>query len=113
MLNWSRSFNNLLNPVCRKRQCMRDWEDLRGSPHTLVDSNSNTVKEEELRASSSARGPPDPTRDNPKSPNPSGRRSKREEKGKQLVPSAYLKIDNPFDLNEDEEEEFGDQLFPQ
>jgi hypothetical protein len=71
---------------------MRDWEDLRGPPHTPVDSNSNAAKEEEPRASSSAGGPPDPTRDNPKSPNPSGRRSKREEKGKQPVPSAYLKM---------------------
>lgn len=59
--------------------------------------------------------PSDTAEDNPKSPNPPDRERGTKDKGKKAatVPPSYSRQDDPFAPEEDENEEPGDQLFPQ
>jgi hypothetical protein len=87
---------------------------LESGPHRAPSgSNSNATNEKDPQGSSSAGRRPDPTTDKPRSPNPQGKRSTKEEKGKQPIPSTYSRADDPFVLHEDEKEEFGNQPFLQ
>jgi hypothetical protein len=100
------------------REAMEEKLGKLSSGLTLPTSPSFKGEEDSANGAQSSQDHPATTKDNLKSTNPSGESGNSNSDGKDKksllqIPPSYSQQESPFDPDEDEDEELGNQAFPQ